>query len=192
MFKYRPGDRKSWHFVIIHSTRNVNKIRLLLFYLQRPFLCLVNLWSVIEKCSERGCRILYSDYASGWRIRGSSRGSGKWSLYSLKIHTVFGAHPASYSVNILGSCLGVKRTGRETDHSSQSSVAVKNGWSCTSAPPVCFHVLDRNGFTFLNLPLEAIKVKDFLWFSAVMLTALEVSHYRFRSFPSQFSVQLQS
>jgi len=32
--------------------------------------------------------------------------------------------------------LGVKRPGREADHSSPSSVEVKNAWSCTSTPPI--------------------------------------------------------
>ena len=34
---------------------------------------------------------------------------------------------------------GVKRLGREANRSSPSSAEVKNEWSHTSAPPVCFH-----------------------------------------------------
>jgi hypothetical protein len=35
--------------------------------------------------------------------------------------------------------LGVKRPGRETDHSSPSNTEVKNVWSYTSTPPISFH-----------------------------------------------------
>jgi hypothetical protein len=34
---------------------------------------------------------------------------------------------------------GVKRPGREADHSPPSRVEVKNVWSYTSAPPTCLH-----------------------------------------------------
>jgi hypothetical protein len=40
---------------------------------------------------------------------------------------MFNGYPAYY--------LGVNRPGREVDHPLQSSVEVKNKWSCTSAPP---------------------------------------------------------
>jgi hypothetical protein len=33
--------------------------------------------------------------------------------------------------------LGVKRPGREADHSPPSSAEVKNAWSYTSTPPIC-------------------------------------------------------
>jgi hypothetical protein len=32
--------------------------------------------------------------------------------------------------------LGVRRPGREAYHSPPSSAEVKNGWSCTSTPPI--------------------------------------------------------
>jgi hypothetical protein len=35
--------------------------------------------------------------------------------------------------------LGVKRPGRETDHSPPSSAEVKNAWSYTSTPPIRLH-----------------------------------------------------
>jgi hypothetical protein len=35
--------------------------------------------------------------------------------------------------------LGVKRPGREADHSAPSSAEVKNTWSYTSTPPVRLH-----------------------------------------------------
>jgi hypothetical protein len=33
---------------------------------------------------------------------------------------------------------------REVDHSPASSTEVKNRWSCTSAPLICLHSVDRN------------------------------------------------
>jgi hypothetical protein len=35
--------------------------------------------------------------------------------------------------------LGVKRPGREADHSPPSSAEVKNAWSYISSPPIRFH-----------------------------------------------------
>jgi hypothetical protein len=35
--------------------------------------------------------------------------------------------------------LGVKRPGREAEHSLPSSAEVKNAWSYTSTPPICLH-----------------------------------------------------
>jgi hypothetical protein len=35
--------------------------------------------------------------------------------------------------------LGVKRPGREADHSPASSTEVKNAWSYTSTPPIPLH-----------------------------------------------------
>jgi hypothetical protein len=43
-----------------------------------------------------------------------------------------GALPASYSMDTSGSLRGVKRSGREADHSTQSIGKVKNVWSYTS------------------------------------------------------------
>jgi hypothetical protein len=47
------------------------------------------------------------------------------------------------------SFLGVKRRGREVDHSSQRSGKVQNEWSCTSAPAVCLRDLYRENFIFV-------------------------------------------
>jgi hypothetical protein len=37
--------------------------------------------------------------------------------------------------------LGIKRPGREADHSPPSSADVKNAWSYTSTPPIRLHVV---------------------------------------------------
>jgi hypothetical protein len=50
-----------------------------------------------------------------------------------------GAHPASYPLGTTGSFPGVKRPGREADHSPPSSAEVKNAWGYTSTPPICLH-----------------------------------------------------
>ena len=43
-----------------------------------------------------------------------------------------GARPATYSMDTSGSLYGVKRSGREADHSTPSIDKVKNVWSYTS------------------------------------------------------------
>jgi hypothetical protein len=35
--------------------------------------------------------------------------------------------------------MGIRRPGREADHSRPSSAEVKNVWSYTSTPPICLH-----------------------------------------------------
>jgi len=42
---------------------------------------------------------------------------------------------------------GVKRLGRDIDHSSPLSVKVKNKWSCASTPPICLRGVDRENVT---------------------------------------------
>jgi hypothetical protein len=44
----------------------------------------------------------------------------------------------------VGSSSGVKRSGREVDHSPPSSTDVKNEWGYTSTPPVFLHRVDRD------------------------------------------------
>jgi hypothetical protein len=50
-----------------------------------------------------------------------------------------GAHPASYAMGASGSFSGVKRPGREADHSPLASAEVKNEWSYTFTPPTRLH-----------------------------------------------------
>ena len=59
-------------------------------------------------------------------------------LFLLKnVQIVSGAHPASCSV-----CTADKAK-RE----------VKNEWSCTSSPPICFHIFDRDNLASFFNPL---------------------------------------
>jgi hypothetical protein len=60
---------------------------------------------------------------------------------------------------VLGAVsLGVKRPGREADHSSPSSAEVNNAWSYTSTPPYVFMawylVKHRDNFTFHLLSIK--------------------------------------
>jgi len=52
-----------------------------------------------------------------------------------------------------GSFPGAKWPGLEVNHSSPSSGEVEDGWSCTSAPHICVHCVERDKFTFLHLPV---------------------------------------
>jgi hypothetical protein len=48
------------------------------------------------------------------------------------------AHPASCPMSTGGSIPGVKRQGREADHSPPASAEVKKTWVYTSTPPYVF------------------------------------------------------
>jgi hypothetical protein len=47
-------------------------------------------------------------------------------------------HPTSYNIRTGGSFQGVKRQGREADHSPPTSAEVKKMWIYTSTPPYVF------------------------------------------------------
>jgi hypothetical protein len=49
------------------------------------------------------------------------------------------AHPASYPTGTGEFPPGIKRPGREADHSPPSSVEVENAWSYTSTPTIRLH-----------------------------------------------------
>jgi hypothetical protein len=55
-----------------------------------------------------------------------------------RVQTGSGAHPASYPVGTGVSSLGVKRQGREVDHSPPSGAEVKNDELYLHSP-ICFH-----------------------------------------------------
>jgi hypothetical protein len=59
----------------------------------------------------------------GSRVRFPA-GAGNFSLH-YRVQNGSGAHPASYPVGNRGSFSGVKRPGREADHSPPSSAEVK-------------------------------------------------------------------
>jgi hypothetical protein len=49
------------------------------------------------------------------------------------VQTDYEAHPTSYAMGTGGFFLGVKRQGREDDHSSPSNAEIKNGEANTPA-----------------------------------------------------------
>jgi hypothetical protein len=79
-------------------------------------------------------------------------GAGNFSLHH-RVQNGSEAHPASYPMVTRGSFPGVKRPGREADHSPPSSAEVKNAWSYTSTPQFVFIawclVKHRHKFTSL-------------------------------------------
>jgi len=83
---------------------------------------------------------------SVWRLNGlDDRGSfpgRERNIYIYLRHRVqagSGAHPASYPVDTGGTFSGVKRPGRESDHSLPFSAEVKNARSYTSSPHIRLH-----------------------------------------------------
>jgi hypothetical protein len=72
----------------------------------------------------------------GSRVRFSA-GAGNFSLCN-RVQNGYGAHPTSYPMGTWDLSLGVKRPGREADHSPPSSADVKNAWSYTSPPQYAF------------------------------------------------------
>jgi len=64
-------------------------------------------------------------------------------FYSIKNFIEF----TSKILSVPGCLLGIRRLGLKLTRLS-CSAEVKNERSCTSAPPVCLHVLDRDKFTF--------------------------------------------
>jgi hypothetical protein len=77
-----------------------------------------------------GIALGYGTDGRGFRV---PSGAGKFSLHH-RVQSDFGVHPASYPVGTRGSFPGMKRPGRETDHSLQPSTKFKNVWSYTSIP----------------------------------------------------------
>jgi hypothetical protein len=55
---------------------------------------------------------------------------------------------------------GVKLLGRDVDHSPSPSGEVKNEWSYTSNPAVCFHGLNRDRFSFTYYKAACVRVVD--------------------------------
>ena len=72
---------------------------------------------------------------------------------------------------LLGGCrvsfLGVKRLGRDVDHSLPSSAEVKHEWSCTAGHLACLRVMDRDSFIYFYLLycecLQSNGPNQYLW-----------------------------
>jgi hypothetical protein len=74
---------------------------------------------------------------NGLNDRGSEFESRKGQEFPLLhvVQTGSGAHPASYTMGNGALCPGLKRPGREADHSPSTSAEVKKMWIYTSTPP---------------------------------------------------------
>jgi hypothetical protein len=95
-------------------------------------------------------------FGTVFRLRaGSSRfripaGERDFSLLQ-SIQTDSGTHPASCSMGNRALSPGVKRPGREANHSLPSSAEVKTECGHIFIPHICFHGLYRSNFTFYLL-----------------------------------------
>jgi hypothetical protein len=65
-------------------------------------------------------------------------GAGNFSLHH-RLENGSGAHSASFTMIPGALSLGIKRPGREADHSPPTSVEVKNEWSYNPTPPIRLH-----------------------------------------------------
>jgi hypothetical protein len=144
------------HTFCLYLTRiiSLDFITLLIFgeqyKLQSSLLCSFLQLPVTSKSRDSSVGI-----ALGYRLddRGSRvrlpAGAGNFSLHH-RVQNGSGAHPAPWVPGALS--LGVKRPGREADHSPPSSAKVKNTWSYTSTPQYVFMawclVKHRDNFTF--------------------------------------------
>jgi hypothetical protein len=92
----------------------------------------------------------------GSRIRFPA-GSGNFSLHH-RVQKCSGVHTPSCPMDTRGSFPGLKRPGREADHSPPSSAEVKNAWSYTSTPLYVFMawclVKHRDNFIFTFITLR--------------------------------------
>jgi hypothetical protein len=80
----------------------------------------------------------------GWTIRCLIPGRSKRISLPQNFRTGSGAHPASYSMDIVGSFPVVKWPGRDVNYSSLSTAKDKNEWSYASSPPACLHGMDMD------------------------------------------------
>jgi hypothetical protein len=63
---------------------------------------------------------------------------------------------------VTGTCSpGIKQAEREADRLPQSSVEVRNEWSCTSTPPICLYGVRRVNFKFVFTLFCCDLCKDF-------------------------------
>jgi hypothetical protein len=61
------------------------------------------------------------------------------------------SRPASYILGTGESFLGVKLSGRETDHLSPVSAEFKNEGGYSSTPPIHLHSVRRENFNFASI-----------------------------------------
>jgi hypothetical protein len=118
--------------------------------------------------SKAGARIAQW-YSSGLRARWSGirvpAVTGNFSFHH-RDQTGSGSHPVSYPMGIRDFSLGVKRPGREANHSPPPSAEVKNTWSYTSIPQYAFVAwcsIKAEGQLYLYLYLLLSKLMSSEW-----------------------------
>jgi hypothetical protein len=84
-------------------------------------LCFIHVW-FLSRDRSVGIALSYRLDDRGSRVQFPA-GTGNFSLHHIQNGS--GAHPASYPTGTRAPCLGVKRPGREADHSPPSSAEVK-------------------------------------------------------------------
>jgi hypothetical protein len=83
-----------------------------------------------------GWRSRYSDWLRAGRPRGRSSSQEFSDLHF--VQTGSGVHQISYLTSTGAPSPGLKRPGREDDHSPPASAEVKKMWIYTSTPPYAF------------------------------------------------------
>jgi len=78
-------------------------------------------------------------------------------MFSETVQTGSGVHSASHSMNTGVPSRGYSGRDREADHSPPPRTELKNEWSHTSAPPVCFMAWNGN-FSFTLSALNGGRV----------------------------------
>jgi hypothetical protein len=86
----------------------------------------------------RGKRSRYRDWLRAGRPRGRSSGGGKNFYFSMSSRPALGVQPTSYPMGTGALSPGVKRQGREADHSPPTSAEMKKMWIYTSTPTYVF------------------------------------------------------
>ena len=98
------------------------------------------------------------------------------------VQTSSGTHLGSYSVCTRVSSLGIKQPGSEADHVFPSCARVKNKWSHTFTPPVCFHDIYGDTFTLTFMEPEIWRVSYFVPYLAVYFFHSTFIHCMFSGF----------
>ena len=89
------------------------------------------------------CSILKTFILADWTAR-------RFSVLQIRPDRLCGP-PGLLLSRYLGSFPGVKRSRREVAQWPSSSAEVKTEWSCSSAPSIRLHGVDRSNFNFLSL-----------------------------------------
>jgi hypothetical protein len=116
----------------------------------------------------------------GGQSRGSNPGKGRRFLSYPKHPDQLWSPHSTVSMVTGVLAFGVKRLGRDTDHSPPSSVEVKNEWSSTSVPLICLPGMDRNNFTFNTVLI--ILLWDWLFERFRSSVSRVVNEYKYFSF----------